>query len=153
MSTTSVTVLLSTATVSSTAYAVDSSAGMLFNSTGWKWTAALKGDVVMDKWPASEDGSYVVTYGAGYHLPSTATPGDPSMGAKFPADLRAAGMRTLKLWWTDLFGGSSDFKKFRTDDLEIENYAPPLDALLLGYGDLPVGVERVLARFKLDRGG
>jgi hypothetical protein len=149
--TTGVTVTLglesSSTAISSTEYLIDSSSGMLFNSTGWKWTAAWKGDIKQDKWPGSEEPSYVVTYSAGYHFPSTE---NPVCGAKFPADLRGAAMRTFQLWWTDLYGGSTDFKRYRTDDLEIENFAPPVKELIQGYGDIPESVERVLDRYKLE---
>ena len=133
--------------VSSTAWSVDKEAGMLYNSTGWKWTASLKGDIKLDPWPASEHESFTVAYGAGYSVPTSQS---TNAGATLPLDLRQAYLRTFKLWWSDLYGGSTSFKKFRTDDLEIENYAPPTDELLTGYGDLPSSVERTLDRFKLE---
>lgn len=133
--------------ISSTEYDVDYEAGMLYNSTSWKWTASIRGEIDRDYYPASEDESYTVTYSAGYSLPSSGS--TSSSGFDLPLDIRSAALRTFQLWWGDLYGGSTSLKRFRTDDLEIENHSPSNEALLLGYGDLPDAVQGILDRYKM----
>ena len=137
----------SSTALTSTEFGIDQDAGMLFSSTGFFWTASFAGDILRQELPPTEFEAYTVTYSAGYSLPTSQS---TNTGFRMPLDIRTACLRTFQSWWGDLYGGSTSFKKFRTDDLEIENYAPPVAELLTGYGDLNEGVQEVLDRYKLE---
>lgn len=78
----------------------DALAGMLYRRLGWTQEVSYLNNITRDSMVFEEHPSFVVTYTAGYHLPSFADEIDTSAGqVALPANYEQACILTIKSWF------------------------------------------------------
>lgn len=83
-------IVLDGSTVSADSYKIKSAnAGIVYNETGWAWTALSGGSVAGDRLAGTEDPLYVITYTGGYVTPQQAAD-DVTLTRNLPYDLEDA---------------------------------------------------------------
>lgn len=88
-------------TISSSEYSIeDADAGLIYRSTGWKWTAIRRPDITQDRLPGTEQKLFTVTYTGGYVTPQQAAD-NPALTRSLPYDLEQACIDAVVTWYRD----------------------------------------------------